>query len=273
MSGRDRRIHQRVSLQDLSTPALVRIPNRPPISLVDLSPGGALIDLPFQVRPDSRVCLEFQAASERMTMPFRLLRCYVRSLRGGVQYQAAGEFEQEFAWKPLLADSAAQATSNRLIATLEAFQRHGLTTSGHVMEFDLLLRWILDAARRGEPADRIAVEIRVRLMRLIKVVVKPATAPSLPNPATGARFFGFDFQCERVLTAAERRLLRTAAQLLSIVHPNSSSAPMGPRRVDSKRHGHIADPTIVYSVADWLEMCNSDGVMSQDDPWPWTRTA
>ena len=211
-----------------------------------------------------------------MNMPFRLLRCYVRSLRGGVQYQAAGEFEQEFAWKPLLADSAAQATSNRLIATLEAFQRHG-PASGDVMEFDLLMRWILDAAQRGERADFIAVEIRVRLMRLITVVVKPATTQSLPDPAKGARFFGFDFRCERVLTAAERRLLRTAAQLLSIVDPNGnpaqsivdpngSPALMGPRLVDVKPHQNIAPPTIAYSVADWLEMRNSDGVMAQDAP-------
>jgi hypothetical protein len=179
MSGRDRRIHPRVSLQDLSAPAWVRIPNRPPVTLVDLSTGGALIDLPFQVRPDSRVSLEFQAATDRMTLPFRLLRCYVKSLRGGVvQYQAAGEFDQPLTWKPLLADSAAQATSTRLITLLEAFQRHG-PTSGDAMEFDALLKWILDAARRGESAERIGVEIRVRLMRLIKVVVKPATTPSI----------------------------------------------------------------------------------------------
>jgi hypothetical protein len=267
---------------------LVRIPNRPPIALVDLSPGGALIDLPFQVRPDSRVTLEFRAASERMIMPFRLLRCYVRSLRDGVQYQAAGEFAQQLAWKPLLADSAAQSTSNRLIATLQAFQRHG-PASGDVMEFDPLLKWILDAARRGERADYIAVEIRVRLMRLIPtVVVKPATTPSLPDPAKGARFFGFDFRCERVLTGPERRLLRTAAQLLSIVDPagnpglqqtdapsivdpNGNPALMGPRPVDVKPYQNPEPPTIAYSVADWLEMRSSDGVMPHDDPWP--RTA
>jgi len=288
MSGRDRRIHPRVSLEDLSTPALVRIPNHPPISLVDLSPGGALIDLPFQVRPDSRLTLEFRAASERMNLRFRLLRCYVTSLRGGVQYQAAGEFEQEFAWKPLLADSAAQATSKRLIATLEAFQRHG-PGSGDVMQFDPLLKWILDAARRGERADYIAVEIRVRLMRLIPtVVVKPATTPTLPDPAMGARFFGFDFRCERVLTASERRLLRTAAQLLSIVDPNGNPAllgtslpsivdangnpaRLGPRPIDVTPHQNTEPPTIAYTVADWLDMRNSDGAMAQDEDWP--RTA
>jgi hypothetical protein len=272
VSGRDRRIHPRVSLQDLSTPALVRIPNRPPISLVDLSPGGALIDLPFQVRPDSRVHMEFRAASERMILPFRMLRCYVRSLRGGVQYQAAGEFEQQLSWEPLAAVSAAQATSNRLIATLEAFQRH-VPTSGPIIEFDHLLKWILDAARRGERADRIAVEIRVRLIRLINVVVKPVTTPSLPDPAMGARFFGFDFQCDRALTAPERRLLRAAAQLLSIVDPNANPVLIDAQAVPGKPDADTERPTIVYSVSDWQETSGDAGEMSQDAPRPWPRIA
>jgi hypothetical protein len=251
----------------LSTPALVRIPNRPPISLVDLSPGGALIHLPFQVRPDSRVTLELRAAAERMSVPFRLLRCCVTSLRGGVQYQAAGEFEHQLDWKPLLGDSLAQATSSRLLATLEAFQRHG-QTAGYVMEFDPLVRWILDAARRGERADRIAIEIKVRLMRLIpSVVVTPATTSWLPDPAMGARFFGFDFRCDRVLTGSERRLLRTAAQLLSIVDTGTDGSVIGPRPVEVKTRQDTEPPSVCYKVADWLEMRNTNGFMLHPDPW------
>jgi hypothetical protein len=212
--------------------------------------------------------MEFRAASDRLILPFRLLRCYVTSLSDGVQYQAAGEFEQQLSWEPLLAVSAAQATSNRLVATLEAFQRHD-PTSSHVIEFDHLLKWILDAARRGERADRIALEIRVRLMRLLSVVVKPATTPSLPDPAMGARFFGFDFQCDRVLTAPERRLLRTAAQLLSVVDLNANPVLTAPQSVPRKPHVNTERPTITYSVADWLEMCRSDDAVSHDNLLPW----
>lgn len=269
MSGRDRRVHARVGSHELSTPTSVRIPNRPPISLVDLSPGGALINLPFQVRPDSSVGLEFQTAAERLTLPLRLLRCYVRSLRGGVQYQAAGEFEEQLSWKPLLVDSAAQATSNRLVATLEAFERHA-PLPGPVMEFDYLLKWILDAARRGERADRIAVEIRVRLMRMMSVVARPATTSSLPDPARGARFFGFDFASERVLTAPERRLLRAAAQLLSIVDSSVSPIPIvtGPRPVPAKPHLNTGRSALVHSVSDWMEMRNGDTAILLNDHRP-----
>ena len=268
MTGRDRRIHPRLSLEELSTPASIRIPNRPPVSLVDLSPGGALIDMPFQVQPDSRVTLELHAASERMMLPFRMLRCYVTSLRGGVQYQAAGEFEQPLDWKPLLVDTAAQATSNRLIATLEASLRQGPAAS-RVVEFDHLLMWVLEAARRGERADRIAVEIQLRLTRLIpSVIVETTTKPALPDPTRGARFFGFDFRCERALSASDRRLLRTTAQLLSIVGDvgRRSTQPL-----DFQLHQNSKSPVIARSVADWLDMCNTDAARPQNDPW--LRTA
>lgn len=204
-------------------------------------------------------------------LPFRMLRCYVTSLRGGMQYQAAGEFEQPLDWKPLLADAAAQATTDSLIATLEAFLRHG-SPNGRVVEFDNLLMWILDAARRGERADRIAAEIQLRLSKLIpSIAVKPATQPSLPDPARGARYFGFDFKSERVLTTPDRRLLRTAAQLLSIVKSNGERPLRATRALDFQPRPNAGSPVIAYSVADWLEMCDTDGVMPQNDPW--LRTA
>jgi hypothetical protein len=122
-----------------------------------------------------------------------------------------------------------QTTAGRLIATLEAFLRHDSTT-GRIVEFDQLLTWILDAARRGERADRIAVEIRLRLGRLIpSVTIEAATKPALPDPARGARFFGLDFNSDRMLTTPDRRLLRAAAQLLSIVDVNGNAVLRAPQ--------------------------------------------
>jgi hypothetical protein len=160
----DRRIYPRLSPDALSVAASITIANRPAVTLVDLSQGGARIDLPFQISPDARVNLEFRAASERMMLPFRLLRCYVASLNGGVVYRAAGAFDNELDWKPLLGDVCAQTTSTRLIRTLEAFLRHDVVTV-RSLEFDHLLISVLDAARRGERGDRIAVDIRMRLTR------------------------------------------------------------------------------------------------------------
>lgn len=232
---RDRRVHPRVSWEDLSTPASIRIPNRPGVSLVDLSAGGALLHVPFQLRPNSRMTVEFRAASERMMLPFRLLRCYVASLKGGLQYEAAGEFEHRLDWNPLLGHAAAEeATSNRLVATLETFLRHA-PTSGRIFEFDHLLMWVLDAARSGERAERIALEIRLRMTRIIpSLVIETATGSTLPDPARSARFFGFDFRCAGLLTTSDRRLLRSTAHLLSIVSSNGNVAVFQHRRWDAE---------------------------------------
>jgi hypothetical protein len=229
--------------------------------------------MPFQIRPDSRLTVEFRAASERMMLPFRLLRCYVTSLRGGVRYQAAGAFEEGLDWKPLIADTAAQAQSARLIATLEAFLRHS-SANDRVAEFDHMLMWILDAAQRGERIDRIAVEIRLRLARLVpSVVVEPATKPVLPDPAKGARFFGLDFKCERLLSTSDRRLLRATAQLLAILkgsHESGSGHGTAAAPVILPMHAKTvqnAGPVISYSVADWQDMCDADGIFRARDPW------
>lgn len=187
-----------------------------------------------------------------------------------MRYQAAGAFEERLDWKPLLADAAAQTTSNRLIATLEAFLRHASST-GRVVEFDNLLEWILDAARRGERGDAIAGKIRLRLATMIpSVVIHRATKPSLPDPTRGARFFGFDFSCQRPLTTADRRLLRASAQLLSIVS-GSPDTVGAPPPLDFKPPETPDATVIAYSVADWQAMCHNDQARAQHDPW--LRTA
>jgi hypothetical protein len=258
----DRRIYPRLSSDALSVAASITIPNRPAVTLVDLSQGGARIDLPFQMSPDARVNLEFRAASERMMLPFRLLRCYVASLKGGVMYRAAGTFDNEFDWQPLLGDVRAQTTSTRLIRTLEAFLRHDGAT-GRSLEFDQLLISVLDAARRGERGDRIAVEIRMRLMRIIpSIVIQPVTTPSLPDPARGARSFGFDFRSERALSTPDRRILRAAAQLLSIVSANEAARPAPP--LDFKPRQPTDSGVITYSVADWQATRQGDTAARRD---------
>jgi hypothetical protein len=213
--------------------------------------------------------VEFRAASERILLPFRLLRCYVTSLRGGVRYQPAGAFEERLEWEPLLADAAAEATSNRLIATLETFLRQG-PAAGRIVELDQLLIWIHDAVRRGEPAERIAVEIRLRLTRLIpSVQIEPASKAFLPDPARGARFFGLDFRCERMLTTLERRVLRVAAQLLSIVKRNGHGTTRPNPPLDFAKRRNDPSQVIAHSIADWQQM-RTDREL-QLDPWPRKR--
>ncbi len=259
----DRRIFQRVNRVDLSVPASIHIPAQPPVSLVDLSSGGALIDLPFQLTPNSRVTIALVTGHEHRIVPFQLLRCYVASLDGGVRYQAAGAFDKTLEL-PGLVPSAAPAAANQLAATLEAFLRHdGIAGgNGRVREFDLLLASILDSVRRGEPAAQISLEIRSHLAKLIPSLrIEPAKSEYLPDPSRGARFFGMDFNSRNVLTTVDRRLLRAAAQIFAIVNRElpTEPAPPAPKVVDT------ATSAIAYSIADWQEMCRSDAPIKDNN--------
>src|SRR5262245_8927588 len=119
----DRRAHRRVASVDLGD-AQIRIPHRPAVSLVDLSSGGALLELPFQLSPQSRMTVELHAPGEQVAVPFRLLRCYVTGLRGGVRYHAAGAFE-ELLHLPMLAERPAPSGAARLAAALERLRAGG----------------------------------------------------------------------------------------------------------------------------------------------------
>jgi hypothetical protein len=99
------------------------------------------------------------------------------------------------------------------------------------------------------------------------VAVKNATELSLPDPTRGARFFGFDFTCGRALNAPDRRLLRTAAQLLSIVNSAADGTSHAERPLDFKPRQDKSSRVIAYNVADWLEMCDTDGYVPHQTPW------
>ena len=167
---------------------------------------------------------------------------------------------------------AAQATTDRLIATLEAFLRHASPT-GRVVEFDHLLMWILDAARRGERADRIARRNKAAPDEVDSVDRRRAcNAHRLCPTPPGARD-----SSASISEASERSrrptdvLLRTAAQLLSIVSNNGDRPLRATPPLDFKTRQSTESPVIAYSVTDWLTMRETDGVMPQLDPW--LRTA
>ena len=119
----DRRAHRRIASTELPKSALIRIPHRPAVSLVDVSSGGALLELPFQMPPESRFTLELSTTEDRLAVPFQLLRCYVADLKGGVRYHAAGAFDRVVKLPASLAGGLELSESDRLIATLEAFLR------------------------------------------------------------------------------------------------------------------------------------------------------
>jgi hypothetical protein len=65
------------------------------VSLIDLSPGGALIQGPRPLRPGARVHLQLLTGTRRIGIAAHVLRCAVASLdsRQGVQYRGALRFD------------------------------------------------------------------------------------------------------------------------------------------------------------------------------------
>lgn len=260
LRGRERRIHQRIGREQLAIETEIRIPSRPPVSLVDLSPGGALIDLPFQVRPDSQAKVELVTRSDRLTVPVRLLRCYVTSLTDGVRYQAAAEFREQLHLPQLLGTDTDAGRAGRLASTLEAFLRHGAAAGGnqHLAEFNHLLGSVLEGVRRGDGPEQLSSHIRSRIRQLIPMLsIAPSKGAYLADPARGARFFDLDFTSARVLTAMDRRMIRAAAQLLSIID-GDAPAPQTSPAVKAPLKTQPGAAVIAYSIADWQDMCRDD---------------
>ncbi len=92
-SGRERRVHRRRRAHDLRWIRQARLSAGQAVSIVDLSSGGALIDSPVPLRPDSIVTLEIEGRGFDKTIQFRVVRCQVGSLQPGkMVYRGAGEF-------------------------------------------------------------------------------------------------------------------------------------------------------------------------------------
>jgi hypothetical protein len=247
----NRRAHRRVPSSELPDETVIRIPQRPAISLIDLSPGGALLDLPFQMHPESRITLELFTSAERLAVPFQLLRCYVADLTDGVRYHAAGVFDQTLTLPTAVAAGVAASASDRLVATLESFLRNSQTKGQDSRGFDDLLSWVLNDLRKGDPANLISIQIKARLSRLFpSIAIFPASPTLVRETATSARFFGFEFRSAKALTAAERRFLRASAQLLALIERNAE--PQATENLDStSMPEEVPAGLIVHSLAEW----------------------
>jgi PilZ domain len=236
----DRRAHRRLGPSELPTSTLIRIPDRPAISLVDLSAGGALLDLPFQLRPDSRITLQVVTPDEEIDVQFRLLRCFVADLNKGVRYYAAGRFDETLR---LPGTSARGRKVDRIRSALEGFLRasDGALLGSRGARFNELVSRIVEGLRRGDPPDLLLEQIKYELIRLFpSLVIVPKPTSPLFDASTSARFFDLEFRSRRILTAEDRRFLRAGAQLITLIGTNVP-APMPP----------VPPPLIIHDIAQW----------------------
>lgn len=170
-----------------------------------------------------------------------------------MRYHAAGAFEQSLKLPSTLAGRLTPATSDRLIAILEAFLRksHATDPGSRGAHLNELLVWVVSLLRRGEPVNLISIQIKAYLATLFpSLAIGPASSSWLPDASTSVRCFGLDFRSHSALTRSDRRFLRACAQLITLLDTN-----MGPHTMESTESSNPpeeqASPLIVHTVAEW----------------------
>jgi PilZ domain len=94
-SGLERRIYARRAAAEIPWLSGVRLKYGPPVSLIDLSRGGAQIDAAaHRLRPGARVLVEIAGRDMEVVVQSRVVRCHVSALEPQAVYRAALAFER-----------------------------------------------------------------------------------------------------------------------------------------------------------------------------------
>lgn len=88
----ERRAHRRHRDQDLRWIRHARLSGGHGVSIIDLSAGGALLDAPVPLRPDSVLTLEIDGRNFDKSISLRVLRCEIGALLPQRMYRGACEF-------------------------------------------------------------------------------------------------------------------------------------------------------------------------------------
>lgn len=242
--GADRRAYPRIRPAKLGITG-VDIRNRQSASLVDLSSGGALLELPFQISPESRIAVQLSTAGEKFETSLQLLRCYVADLNGGVKYHAAGAFDRLLNLEALA--MGASTAVRRLMISLERLERsvHNLAAQSRSdAQFHETLTDVISWLRRSESLDLAILKLKARLTQTYRsLLIIPATSPTFDR-ATSLECFGMTFKAKHPLSAHDRRFLKANAQLISILEETRREL-----RADDGRPG---SPQVLHSAAEWL---------------------
>ena len=157
----DRRAHRRLSASDLDWLQAVRLLGGTgyDVKLVDLSEGGALIEVDAPLRPGVTLTLEMIGPGVVAAVPLEVLRCYIANLRGETAiYRGAcvfahlielpGRTEQPGPPPPAPAAANFVGTDKALKYLLERCVSSGAPGAGSVTLERTEVLHVLDALRR-----------------------------------------------------------------------------------------------------------------------------
>lgn len=248
----DRRAYPRIPSVKLPI-TRVRIPNRPAVALVDLSSGGALLNLPFQLPPESRFALQLETLGDPLTVPFQLIRCYVSNLHGGVTYHAGGAFDSLLDLRALAQRSS--TVVSRLIDTLERMRR-GVRKSASRPRSDAAFDEVLGAAicwlRRDESLDLVALKVKAHLTQTYpSLMIVPCLLPPR-DEFNSVACFGLTLRSKHALSAHDRRLLKANAQLISMLEHTRRQMSDEEDTAPAPMADESQSPMLIRTAAEWL---------------------
>jgi len=108
-TGADRRAYERIAVTDLPWVKGVRLKYGAPLSLIDLSIGGAQVESAVTLRPGSTIVVQIQGQDRDIALASQVLRCHIAAIAPVATYRGALAFKRAVQL-PGLADYRANAT-------------------------------------------------------------------------------------------------------------------------------------------------------------------
>lgn len=201
----DRRSHARLPPSEFAWIRDVRLKYGPRVEVLDLSPGGALLQTDVPLRPGTNLALEIVGRGVE-TVPLRVLRCQLAAIsEQGAVYRGACEFKRPLDLAAsrgaglLRADLAFKHLVERRRAALgraasaDARERLDRELPGLLRAFQATLRMsdpldravcdilieLVSAMARGEPAAVLRVRLETQLRRVmpdLRLAITPRCA-------------------------------------------------------------------------------------------------
>jgi hypothetical protein len=181
---RDRRAYQRLRDGELEWIRSARLGGKG-VSLVDLSAGGALLDSPVLLRPDSLLTLQLSGRGVETAIDFRVLRCQVGSIgAAGPTYRAACEFTR-LVDLPRLRPIAIQEISSGGFVGLDLALKQLVERAGfagvHSLDADCVIQALraLQIRAANQPMDPIGNLLADLLGRVVPALELATSLPTI----------------------------------------------------------------------------------------------
>jgi hypothetical protein len=141
----------------------------------------------------------------------------------------------------------ASSSMKRLMISLGRLERSLDKTAAHSRsdaQFHETLTDVISWLRRCESLDLVVLKLKARLTQTYRsLLIIPATSTPFDR-ATSLECFGLTFKAKHPLSAHDRRYLKAAAQLISILEET--------RREFGNEDARPRPPQVLHSAADWL---------------------